>query len=182
MTDPLEQIRSICLSSDDLYREMLHVAQALMDAVEGIAGRLECSIIRTDPLWLRALLEHADAGRVELSLQSGDSDLLIIRYGSELAQWWTRQLAEMGPTDSSSFPKIELREGEWHILRLLRKSSHKATLQDELASQTRLSRTTLGNYLDHLRSMNLVHRPRGERGGESLTDAGRRFIEHHDIP
>jgi DNA-binding MarR family transcriptional regulator len=182
MSDPLDQIRSICLAPDDLYREMLQVAQTLTGSAEDCLGQCEYSIRESDPLWLRAILEHGDAGRLEWNTMPEDSNSLLVRYGSELADWWSGQLANLAPAESSSISNVQLKEGEWQILQLLRKSAHKATFQDELAAQTRLSRWTLSRYLDRLRSMNLVHRPRGERGGESLTEAGRRFIDHHDVP
>lgn len=179
MSDPIDQIRTICLAPDDLYREMLLVAQTLAGAAEDGVGQCEYSIRETDPLWLRAIIELGDAGRLEWNTAPEDSNSLLVRYGFELADWWTGQLADLAPAESP-IPQIQLKEGEWQILHVLRKSAHKATFQDELAAHTRLSRWTLSHYLERLRSMNLVHRPRGDRGGESLTDAGRRFIDKHD--
>lgn len=180
MTDPLERIRSISLSRDDLHREMLNVAEAINRASEGHDGECRYSLSKDDPLRLRAILEHAVAGRLELGTLSEDADVVVVRHGSTLGHWWAEQLANATGIALDPFPGVSLQDGELAILRALRRSTHKTTLPEHLASHTGIVRKTVGEYLARLRSLNFVCCPVGEHAGTSLTEAGRHFLDARD--
>lgn len=80
------------------------------------------------------------------------------------------------PPPSSSSPPV-LDAEELNILRVLSRAVAPLS-QVELEERTRprLGRNTIGKRLRRLRQLELVHQPKGERGGHSISNEGRGYL------
>jgi hypothetical protein len=72
---------------------------------------------------------------------------------------------------------LVLHANDWTILEVLAQCHSETMHQVEIETGANLSRKTVSKRLRYLRRLQLVHRPQGERGGESVTDAGREALE-----
>jgi hypothetical protein len=87
------------------------------------------------------------------------------------------------PADGGAKGKLEkadhslpLDSEDLAILRALKKAGALQS-QYDLETVTHLSRKTIGNRLQKLREVGLTHRPKGERGGEGITELGLKRLE-----
>jgi hypothetical protein len=175
-----ERIRLISLSWDDLHCEMVYVAEGISRVSKGVEGEIQYSLSKTNPLRMRAVLAHLDAGRLEIATMSEETDTLVVRYGPLMARWRAEQLAHPMGSAAEPLQTLPLPDGELQILRALRRNAHKTVRQEDLTAQTGIVRRTLVEYLAHLRSLDFVTRPRGAHGGETLTETGKHYLDLHD--
>lgn len=70
-----------------------------------------------------------------------------------------------------------LNQHDHEILLCLEERSPLAMVQIDIATATLIHRKTVGRRLERLREHGLVHRPMGERAGDTLTDRGRELAE-----
>ncbi len=75
----------------------------------------------------------------------------------------------------------KLDEDDISILRYLAKENICKDQQD-IAAGTERSRRTIGPRLQVLRELGLTHRPKGNRGGDAITQEGRGLLERLDQP
>lgn len=101
---------------------------------------------------------------------------------AELREWGRKALGQEaskdGPERALETETEVLSENDLTVLEYLNEEKTPKK-QHQIAAATRLSRHTISDLLIPLRKQRLVGRPKGERGGEALTDLGRRAVGEH---
>lgn len=90
-----------------------------------------------------------------------------------------QQTSSTKPDDDPS--PIILSEYDLRILFYLR-DRQIPSKQVHIAAAAKRDRKTTGEILKQLRELGFTHRPKGPRGGEVITEAGRQFIEGKEQP
>lgn len=97
----------------------------------------------------------------------------LLRHGATRLR---EALKKQGPSVGAISSTPPLDDKDVSILRYLEEMYPLAKSQTDIEAGSLVSRRTIGRRLAKLRDKNLTHRPKGEKGGEAITDQGRKLL------
>lgn len=118
-----------------------------------------------------ALTEHICNDRIDYKVRSYDSARLV-RPRPDLHKWWKQEAACDEQPQAPDAPSL-LTDTETRILCYLRELHPQLRNQLDIGAGADIARATVSKCLKGLREAGLVHRPKGQRKGEGLTDKGK---------